>query len=207
MPTLQNLDSMNNWQDWIRHIACSIASVAAVGVIGFPLVALSSENPERSETPATSIVCPANLDDLVSLMLQYLPSYANRVNQRAYPLEFRTDAPIPGYVILAGRPEFQPIEIASQEYVPVTEDDTVQVFFTTLERQYTRGASFNQQSFHWLFLTQTDRGWRFVLMLSSLGNIPETEPPTPPQASSEGVIAEAIRLWLRDCEAGTLRPL
>ncbi|NJR66863.1 MAG: hypothetical protein HC772_18640 [Leptolyngbyaceae cyanobacterium CRU_2_3] len=61
------------------------------------------------------------------------------------------------------------------------------------------------QHYHWLFLTPTENyGWRLVLMFSSLGNAPANQPPSPPQDTSQGVIAQAVRLWLRDCRAGSI---
>lgn len=157
------------------------------------------------------VQCPSDLDSLLPMLLRDIPSYANRVSQRAYPNNFRIqDTPgyvTPGYVLLATLPEFEPLPLASREYTPLQEDDTTQLFFTTLERQYVPGQSVQLQHYHWLFLTQTAQGWRLVLMFSRVGDIPANEPPTPPYDSSQGVIAQAIRLWLRDCQAGSVAPL
>lgn len=152
------------------------------------------------------VTCPEQLEELMPLLLRDLPSYANRVSQRSYIEEFRITENIPGTIILAGQPEYQPIELASQEYIPAQEDDTTrQVFFTTLERQYASEAVVDLQHYYWLFLTQTQDGWRLALLFSSLGDTPPDEPPTPPQDASQGVVAQAIRLWLRDCRAGSIR--
>jgi len=148
--------------------------------------------------------CPATLEQLMPLMLRDLPSYANRVSQRAYT-RHRTSE-IPGYVLLAGRPEYEPLALGPGAFTAVSETEVPQVFFTTLERQYLAGESFSLQHYHWLFLTPIENGWRFVMLLSTLGNHPYTEPPTPPRDSSQGVIAQAVRLWLRDCQAGTIAP-
>jgi hypothetical protein len=147
--------------------------------------------------------CPSNLEELFSLLLRDLPSYANRVNQRAYT-QYRT-AETPGYVLFAGRPEFEPLSLGPGEYTPTTSSDLSQVFFTTLERQYLGGKAIELEQYHWLFLTQTENGWRFVLMYSTLGNYPANEPSTPPRDSSQGVIGRAIRLWLRDCQARSVQ--
>jgi hypothetical protein len=146
--------------------------------------------------------CPTELESLMPLLLRDLPSYANRVSQRAYT-RYRTTE-VPGYVLLAGRPEYEPLTLGPGEYQSTTESQVPQVFFTTLERQYLSGQAFRLQHYHWLFLTRTESGWRFVLMLSTLGDAPAEEPPTPPQDSSNGVIAQAIRIWLRDCETGNI---
>jgi hypothetical protein len=155
--------------------------------------------------------CPSDLDSLLPMLLRDIPSYANRVSQRAYPNHFRiqdTSGHItPGYVLLATLPDFEPLPLVSREYTPLREDDTTQLFFTTLERQYVPGQAVQLQHYHWLFLTQTTQGWRLVLMFSRVGDIPANEPPTPPYDSSQGVLAQAIRLWLRDCQAGSVVPL
>lgn len=151
--------------------------------------------------------CPGSLQSLMPTLLRDLPSYANRVNQRAYTDHRTTE--VPGYVLIAGRPEYEPLPLANNTLTS-TQADVQQVFFTTLERQYLSGQAFRLQHHHWLFLTQTQNGWRFVLMLSSIGNAASStaadEPPTPPQDSSQGVIAQAVRIWLRDCEAGFIAP-
>jgi hypothetical protein len=158
-----------------------------------------ASNPIRPPTQ-----CPGQLESLIPLMLRDLPSYANRVNQRVYS-NYRTPE-TPGYVILAGRPEFTPLSLGPGEYRPTTQDQPPQVFFTTLERQYLKGKSVSLQHYHWLFLTQTRKGWQLIMMFSALGDNPPDQPPTPPQDSSQGVIAQAVRLWLRDCTAGSIAP-
>lgn len=152
------------------------------------------------------VTCPDQLESLVALLLRDLPGYANRVSQRSYIENFRITDSIPGTIILAGQPEFQPIELVSREYTSMQPDDTTQqVFFTTLERQYTSKTIVDLQHYYWLFLTQTQDGWRMVLLFSSLGPTASNEPPTPPQDASQGVVAQAIRLWLRDCRAGSIQ--
>lgn len=163
------------------------------------VIAAATSEPIRPKT-----TCPDQLEALMPLMLRDLPSYANRVSQRAYT-NYRTSE-VPGYVLLAGRPEYEPLTLTAGEYTSTTESEVPQVFFTTLERQYFSQDAFRLQHYHWLFLTQTESGWRFVLMLSAVGDYAADEPPTPPRDSSQGVIAQAIRLWLRDCAAGSIAP-
>jgi hypothetical protein len=136
------------------------------------------------------------------LLLRDLPSYANRVNQRAYT-NFRT-ADVPGYTILADHLEYAPLSLNSEGTLPSLEDQPTQVFFTTLERQYVSGKPVSLQHYHRLFLVETQDGWQLSLMFSTLGDYPADQPPTPPQDTSQGVIAQAIRLWLRDCWAGSV---
>jgi hypothetical protein len=162
--------------------------------------------------------CPNRLEDLIPLMLRDLPSYANRVSQRAYQLDPNAD--IPGSLVLAGQPDYAPLTLNPGEKLPATETDTPQVFFTTLERQYVDGKLVRLQHHHWLFITQTETyGWQLVLLFSaidtySIQQLPiqrplnqqfsDLQPPSSPQNQSQGVIAQAIRLWLRDCKAGSV---
>ncbi|MBD2070170.1 hypothetical protein H6F93_22090 [Leptolyngbya sp. FACHB-671] len=151
------------------------------------------------------VTCPDDLESLTAMLLRDLPSYANRVSQRARNRERSLD--VFGYVLLAGRPEFEPLSLGPGEYTQIApEDDPDQVFFTTLERQYVTGEVVQFQHYHWLFLTQAESGWRFVLMLSQIGS-PSDEPPSPPTDTSNGVIGRAIQTWLRDCRAGDIQPL
>jgi hypothetical protein len=148
--------------------------------------------------------CPEDVETLTAMLLRDLPSYANRVSQRARNRERSLD--VSGYVLLAGRPEFEPLSFGPGEYTPTALEDTpTQVFFTTLERQYVSGEAVQFQHYHWLFLTQTESGWRFVLMLSQIGSPPD-EPPSPPTDTSNGVIGRAIQIWLRDCRSGDVQP-
>ncbi|KAB8332129.1 hypothetical protein SD80_021770 [Scytonema tolypothrichoides VB-61278] len=148
-----------------------------------------------------------NLETLTTQLLQDLPNYANRASQRARRLSRATDAY--SYMVVAGRPEFTPLPLNPSGYtadsVKTASDGVEQVFFTTLERQYTGGKPFQLQQFHWLFLAKTKTDWRFVMMFSQIGLSPKNQPPTPPRDSSNGVIAQGITAWLRDCQAGSVR--
>lgn len=157
-----------------------------------------------SPAPAPRARCPEQLNDLIALMLPNLPSYANRVNQRAFDLDRNPN--LPGYVLLAGRPEFMPLSLGPGEYLPVAESQPDQVFFTTLERQYVDGKAVELQVHHWLFLTRIESGWRLVMLFSALRSDAADPVAAPPQDSSQGAIAQAIRLWLRDCQAGSIYP-
>lgn len=150
--------------------------------------------PPLSLTDSTP--CPAQVEPLTRALLADLPSYANRVQQRSRRLE---TARSQTYVVLAGQAEFEPL--------PVYRDDptTRQVFFTTLEQSFTESGARSQQHFHWLFLTQTPDGWYMVTMLTRFGSSDPTREPEAPRESSNGVVGQAVQLWLRDCRAGTVR--
>ena len=115
----------------------------------------------------------------------------------------------PATVIVAGEPEFGPLSTGPGLYAPEVPDsansELQQVFFTTLEREYFPDGIQDLQYFHWLFLTQTETGWRLAMLYSSLGGYRDRGPVTPPVNTSQGAIARAIRIWLRDCRATTQR--
>jgi hypothetical protein len=149
-----------------------------------------------------------SIENLITPLLRDLPSYANRASQRARRLKRKTD--VYSYMVLAGKPEFTPLplnpSINTTDAAKNSDEQVKQVFFTTLERQYTRGQAVQLQEFHWLFLTKTKSGWRMVTMFSQIGSYPVTkQPPTPPRDSSNGTVAQGIKAWLRDCRAGSIR--
>jgi hypothetical protein len=159
-------------------------------------------------SPSTSCA-EQNLETLITQLLRDLPSYANRASQRARRLSRATD--VYSYMLVAGRPEFTPLPLNPSGYTAdslnTDSKGVEQVFFTTLERQYTAGKAVPLQQFHWLLLAKTKSDWRFVMMFSQTGLHPKNQPPTPPRDSSNGDIAQAISAWLRDCRAGSVRGL
>ncbi|MGD1906764.1 MAG: hypothetical protein ACFB0C_12315 [Leptolyngbyaceae cyanobacterium] len=164
---------------------------------------ITSPTPAPYLRPLTT--CPVDLETLITGLIRDVPSYANRVARRQLGVN---DAGF-GTVLVAGQAELEPLDISdrlfnSGEYDPESVD---QVFFTTLERQYTETEQVNLQQFHWLFLTEADDGWRLAFMFSRLGAEGSSRPPTPPEESSNAVIGQAVRLWLRDCRAGAIDPI
>jgi hypothetical protein len=140
--------------------------------------------------------CPTQVEPLVRLLLRDVTGYANRVIARS-----RTGTG--SSVLLAGRPEFEPLPLPGNE----TPDPNLhQAFLTTLERENISGTAIELQQYHWLFLTRGREGWQLALLFTRTGSYPSSEPPTPPRDSSQGVLSQAIRLWLRDCNAGAIRP-
>lgn len=181
----------------------ALSSVTAMdmrdrGILHSQLVAQNRRSP----------TCPADFEPLVGLLLRDLPSYANRLSQRLL-------ATVPtirnsSYVLITGQPDFTPLTLGPGQFEPTALDSETnlrQVFFTSLERQYILGKKVDLQQYHWLFLAQTSAGWRLSLLFSRTGNYPGGQPPTPPRDNSNGVMAEAIRLWLRDCYTGRIKPL
>lgn len=158
----------------------------------------NSINASRYDLLARS-PCPDDLETLIDRLLQDLPSYANRIIVRSH-FSPNTNTP-PGYalpqIILAGRPEFEPLPLNFEDALP---ENASQVFITTLERQYRGGKPVEIQQYHWLFFTKTENGWELVKIVSRFGTAAEIRPLLG-QDSEKSEIAEAIRLWLRDCNA------
>ncbi|MCP2731338.1 hypothetical protein [Limnofasciculus baicalensis] len=164
-------------------------------------------NRASSNLLPSSSTCPSDITTLTSLLLRDLPSYGNRIIQRARRLNRSVDEF--SYIIIAGRPEFEPLPLnlgQSNVTASITDPNPPQqVFFTTLERQYTGGKAIEFQTFHWLFLTHTESGWRLAMMFTRLGSTSGGNPPTPPRESSNSIIGQGVTIWLRDCRAGAIR--
>ncbi|NJO98977.1 MAG: hypothetical protein HC764_25745 [Pleurocapsa sp. CRU_1_2] len=161
---------------------------------------LVADEPKNS-TPK-NFTCPNNLPKLTALLLKDLPAYSNRVIQRTQNLN--QAAGIQNYIVTASKAQFEPLTLPRLQYDDQTGQDPEQVFFTVLERQYIQGKIVEIQTYHWLFLTQTNSGWRTVMLFSRLGNVDNNQPPTPPRETTDGIIGRGIQLWLRDCRANAV---
>jgi hypothetical protein len=154
-----------------------------------------------------SICSQQSLETLTTNLLRDLPNYANRSSQRARRLSRKGD--VFSYFIFAGKPDFTPLPLnpygMSTNPVKSVDDRIDQVFFTTLERQYTAGKAIELQQFHRLLLTQTNSGWKKVMMFTKTGTYPANNISTPLRESSDGVVGKAVDIWLRDCEAGSTK--
>lgn len=173
--------------------------------------AIEQTNAERSPLALTARAtrvtanCPTTLDDLIPKLLRDLPSYSNRVIQRSRDRNRTVDIP-PSYVLLAGQSDQEPLPLGSGDYGLISASEPIQqVFFTTLERQYGFSGPVQFQGYYWMFLTRSPEAWQLVNLRTSLGDYPSRLPPSPPRDSNDGVVAQAIRLWLRDCHAGAIR--
>lgn len=133
--------------------------------------------------------CPQALDPLVEQLLGDLPSYGNRVIQRT-----AIDGKADRYIVIAGRPEFEPLPLRQQQHSPAL-GETQQVFFTTLERHYSPQGLTMDQGFYWLFLAKDDGGWRFLRLFTRFD---DTAPVTD---VSRGALGQAIAQWFTDCQA------
>lgn len=186
-------------------IAFPLKPVVSYKVNDFQAASIAERSP-RSTYQADSSGgdrCPDNVRELTALLLKDLPSYSNRVIQRTQNLN--QAAGIENYIIIANKAEFEPLKLPRLQYDPIDEKDPEQVFFTVLERQYIDRKIVDIQTYHWLFLTQTDSGWRTVMLFSRFGNSVKDKPPAPPKETTNGIIGRGVQLWLRDCRAGTIK--
>ena len=150
----------------------------------------------------TSKSCPTDLKTLTNLLLEDLPNYSNRVLKRTQ--DIHQDVGIDNYIIVAGQPELEPLNLPQINYDLDSSEQPEQIFFTTLERQYFNNRKIERETYHWLFVTLTDDGWYMFTLFSRFGDSIENTPPSPPQETSDGIIGQAISLWLRDCRAGVV---
>jgi hypothetical protein len=192
-------------------VACSFWLVVANSVNNSAFSKNIATNPSllaqrgNVNSAARSLCAEQNLEALTTQLLQDLPNYANRATQRARRLKRSGD--VYSYMLVAGKPEFTPLPLNSEEYTADTSKNSgvEQVFFTTLVRQYIGKKAVESQEFHWLLLTKTKSGWRVVMMFSQTGADSPGQPLSPPRDSSNGAIAQGVKTWLRDCQAGSVR--
>lgn len=168
-------------------------------------------SPKPVDSKMSSSCSEQDLEILTTQLMLDLPSYANRVIQRSRRLSRSVD--IYPYILVAGKPEFQNLPLSpgintanntANNTNNYASEGVEQVFFTTLERQYINKKAVELQQFHWLFLTKTTLGWQVVMMFTQTGEYPVKPLIAPPRDSSQGAIAQAVKLWLRDCEAGSV---
>ena len=189
--------------------------IEVIPIITEPIPPIDSDPVQRPYNPIRPpAVCPDSVEALSALLIRDLPGYTNRVLQRTVAALPGNDtdgrAPYrPSYVLIAGRPDFQPIDL--NEYALTTPAEAggplSQVFFTTLSRQYAGLQDRQVQEYHWLFLTKTSDGWRLAFMFSAIDDARPTGAILPPRESSEGSVGKAVQLWLKDCRAGDIYPL
>lgn len=191
---------------WTQRIGLGLS--IAIALSGNPAIAPANSNLPPLLSIQNRISCPADVETLTQLMLRDLPGYANRVLRRSQIL----DVPEDNYtfsVILAGRAEYEPLDLSTipQSQVEQIQDPNPpkQIFFTTLEQHYTDKKAYNTQNYHWLFLVNSDSGWRVALLFTQFGSSVPERPPLPPRETSNGIVGQAVKIWLRDCRAGAIR--
>ena len=138
--------------------------------------------------------CLATADSVLNSLLPALPSYTNRVLQRSPEVGLGEKS---SYMISAKGLTQPPFSLETE----LTEPETLSsLYLMTWERQYHRQTIFSVQRYHWLFLRQTPEGWEVVKLFSQSGPYPGYKLFPEPMDTTQGAMAEAIRLWLRDCQ-------
>ncbi|MBE9030984.1 hypothetical protein IQ266_14715 [filamentous cyanobacterium LEGE 11480] len=164
-----------------------------------PAIVVAASSP--SPVMIARRTCPTDITQLTPQLLRDLPSYANRVIVRSRSVEQLNSMPI---VVLAGQAEYAPLPVVAEK--SASDPNLRQIFFTTLERQRVGKQLRALQQYHWLLITPTSTGWQIVLSYTRTGAYPQASwPVTPPRESSQGPIAQAAKLWFRDCHAGAVR--
>ncbi len=151
--------------------------------------------------------CPQELVSFGNLLPSHITESGNRVIQNSGKYSRKLDF-FPAYIITASKPEFEPLSFNQFQSEKQTIPDGVkQIFFTSLERQYSNNKTLIQtQNYHWLIMNQTSEGWNLVMAFTRFG-YPQGDKfvVSPARNTTNGVIGQAVKIWLKDCNFGTLR--
>ncbi|ELS00708.1 hypothetical protein Xen7305DRAFT_00004090 [Xenococcus sp. PCC 7305] len=211
---------LNKWQYLLFIPLFGLNASIESSLASEPKLLIAQESTEQIlKTDTENNYCNQEVASLTNLLLKDLPNYSNRIIQRTQNLS--QNAGISTFIVAAGQGQFKALELPQFQYSPASTESTEsakQIFFTVLERQYIEENTGNitnkiasqpptirkleRQTYHWLFLTPTNDGWRMVTMFSRFGSASQDNLPTPPQESSNGIIGQAVQLWLKDCRAG-----
>ena len=146
--------------------------------------------------------CPTNLGELADLLTADISDYGNRVIQKSSIFSHKLDF-LPTYIVTASKAELEPLSIDSLQKT----DNIQQIFFTSLERQYSNSKTIVEaESYHWLILTYSNQQWQLVQSFTRFG-YPRGDKTvvSPIRDSTSGVMGQAVKIWLKDCHAGSLR--
>jgi hypothetical protein len=138
--------------------------------------------------------CMITVDSMIKPLVQALPSYTNRVLQRSPEVGLGEKS---GYVISAKGLTQAPFALNTEL---VDQKNLSSIYLVTWERRYRNQTIFNVKRYHWLFLRHTPQGWEVDKLFSQSGPYPGYKLFPDPMDTTKGAMAEAIRLWLRDCQ-------
>ena len=154
--------------------------------------------------------CPTNLGELADLLTADISDYGNRVIQKSSIFSHKLDF-LPTYIVTASKAELEPLSIDSLQESSLQNtngnDNIQQIFFTSLERQYSNSKTIVEaENYHWLILTYNNQQWQLVQSFTRFG-YPRGDKTvvSPIRDSTNGVIGQAVKIWLKDCYAGSLR--
>jgi hypothetical protein len=163
--------------------------------------------------PATVAVrsyqCPADLPQLTALLMRDIVPYANRAAQRKrkkIPPDYRQLDPNYSSYQTVGKASLEPLAFENPEYQP-SRPAPQQLFLTSLERQYRAGSKVTEvQRFHWIFLDRGKSGWTMGAIYTRSSDDRPNASVLPPTESQNMPFGQAVTTWLRDCNAGKIRP-
>ncbi|AUC59805.1 hypothetical protein AA637_01000 [Cyanobacterium sp. HL-69] len=144
--------------------------------------------------------CRADINHLGDKLVNEIGDYGNRIIQKTR--RGGANSPImPIYIVTVGQVEFEELPLSEKSYGANNSSHIEQIFFTTRERQYLSDTRLEEtNNYHWLLLTSTDRGWDMVMLLTRFGEVGDNGLVSPIVDTTSGVVGEAVRLWLRDCQ-------
>lgn len=147
-----------------------------------------------TQSSRNSANCSQDLESLIEKLLPELPSYVNRLSRRFYAQENQSTLPT---LIIAGHPEFIPLPLTNSTLG--ISGDPHQVFMTVLMREYQGNKIAEYQEYYWLFFEIRENHWQLLKVFSISGK-PSREDPRKLRENHQGIVAEAIRLWLKNCQ-------
>lgn len=177
-----------------------LLSIIIINFIPSPILA----EDEKIKLNNNIHTCNKDWKEMTQSLTRNIADYGNRIIQssRIYP---NLERILPTYIITASIPDTQPLPLnnfASEKINTSFQEETKQLFFTTLERQYSHDSRIIEaQNFHWLILTLTPQGWQLVKAMTRFA-YPQSQGDfsiSPPHDTTNGIIGQAVNLWLRDC--------
>jgi hypothetical protein len=192
-------------QRWYQYllgaIALIVSSMPAQSIAAHrqPLAVAKPQaqpQPQKTAPIRPPAACPTTLEPLTKALLRDLPSYMNRLSSQR-------SKQFPKYAIAATQPNIAPLPVVSSSAIDPTQGGLHQVFFTVLEREYDSQKPNTYQHYHWLFLAQAQTaGWQVAILYSRRGPYPDNQRyASPMRDTTQELTAQAIRRWLRDCQA------
>lgn len=192
---------------WFGRGGAAIA--LGLTVLGVPAAAIAQSTLPPGQPNSTAkppirplTTCPTEIESLVNALLRDLPEYINRISHQQGGSQAKR------YAIAASQADLTPLPITYSGLPNSPDSQLHQSFFTVLERQYETQRRQDIQHFHWLILAYSpSTGWQLATLYSRYGSYPaNNQPPSAMQETSQEVTGRAIRRWLRDCQAGAIRP-
>ena len=228
-----NMRHINRFRLWGINPSWALSLISAFSLLLRPGQAMLAEQAPRTEISlkASTTCSVPELPQLISQLILDLPSYSNRVIQRAS----RLGDELPLYIVVAGQAQITPVALVEAAAAPTRsrlpapgtahrpDEEIYQVQFTTLERQYlpTPNSPVEAerllaraiepfQQFHQLVLARrrspADSPWQIISLRSQLVPYPaENRLLAPARDRRKAAIGQGISIWLRDWHSGTLR--